>query len=275
MKKSDKMTMNEFFNWQRHPFTDTHTIKEPYLCPKDLRIRDRAISLLQCGKSFAITGPSGAGKSTLLQHILASLDGTRFTSVLLHYGGLQRSGILRAIADLLGVESGGRAIPLLVKLQKHISHMAAENNAPYPVFVIDDAQLMERESLMDLCSLLVNPATKTAAASLVLAGDENLARNLNLHIMESIRTRLTCIFGIDPLNVDESQAFIASRLETAGAPDNLLERDAMEIVASHCRGNRRQIMNVGTLLLDEAFYRKEKTIGSQLVLSCDLMDIST
>ena len=50
--------------------------------------------------------------------------------------------------------------------------------------------------------------------------------------------------------------------------------DAMALIASHCRGNRRQIMNIATLLFEEALYRKEKTIGAQLVLSCDLIDIS-
>jgi hypothetical protein len=33
-------------------------------------------------------------------------------------------------------------------------------------------------------------------------------------------------------------------------------------------------MNVATLLLDEAYHRQEKTVGSQLILSCDLLDIS-
>lgn len=274
MTTAHKPSMNEFFNWNRHPFTDTYTLAQPFVGGRDARLMDRCLSLLRCGKSFAVTGASGTGKSTLVGHLTAGLDPNYYRPTLVPYGGLKRSGILRAVADELGVDTAGRAVPILVKLQKHITGMAAEANARYPVFVIDDAQLMERESMMDLCSMMVSPQKKTAAASLILVGDETLAKTLGLHAMIPIRTRLTGIFAMTSLDEAESHEFIAYRLLQAKAPDSLFDTDARDIIASHCRGNRRQIMNVATLLLDEAYHRHEKTVGSQLILSSDLMDIS-
>lgn len=267
-------SMAEFFGWRRHPFSDTYPVIKPFLGEKDSRLRARAVSLLCCGKSFAITGPSGAGKSTLAAHIVASLDPHSYRPAWIHYGGLQRNGILKAIADVLGVDSAGRSVPLLVKLQKHIQQLAAEHNPLYPVLVVDDAQLLERDSLMDLCSLMMNPHKKTVAASVILIGDENLNKTLQLHLMTAVRTRLTGIFVLEPLDEKESEDFISFRLENAQAPPDLFEREALEIIAAHCRGNRRQIMNASTLLLAEAFLRQEKTVGSQLILSCDSLDIS-
>ncbi len=269
-----KISMSEFFGWHRHPFSDTYQLQTPFLGEKDDRILRRAISLLNCGKSFALTGPSGAGKSTLIQHILRQLDTKHYQTTYIHYGGLQRSGILKAVADYLGVDTGGRSVPLLVKLQKHILQLASETNARYPVFILDDAQLLEHESLMDLCSLMVSPQKKTVAASIILVGDESLTKRLQLHIMAPVRTRMTGIFSMEGLDEKETDLFVAYRLEAAKAPKDLFDSDALSLMSSHCRGNRRQIMNVGTLLLDEAYFRQEKTIGPHLILECDLIDQS-
>ncbi len=59
-----------------------------------------------------------------------------------------------------------------------------------------------------------------------------------------------------------------------GAGDTLFDPDALSLISSHCRGNRRRIMNAATLLLTEAFNRQEKTIGAELIYNCDQIDIS-
>jgi len=76
--------------------------------------------------------------------------------------------------------------------------------------------------------------------------------------MSSVRTRLTGQFNLNALNDDESLEFIKFRVSNARASETLFDQDALSIMSSHCRGNRRQIMNMGTLLLAEAFYRQEK-----------------
>jgi type II secretory pathway predicted ATPase ExeA len=111
------------------------------------------------------------------------------------------------------------------------------------MILIDDAQLLERESLMDLCSLIVCPPKKAAVASLIIVGDDMLAKQMQLAVMTPIRTRLTVNFRIDPLSDTEAEQFIAFRLRCAQAPKDLLEPDAITLIAAHCHGNRRQIMN--------------------------------
>ena len=64
------VSMAEFFSWSRHPFADTYQLATPFLGEKDQRVMRRALSLISCGKSFALTGPSGTGKSTLVNDVL-------------------------------------------------------------------------------------------------------------------------------------------------------------------------------------------------------------
>jgi len=264
----------EFFDYKYHPFADTYRLKTPYLGEQDQRFFKTALSLISTGKSFALSGPSGAGKSTLVHYVLSRLDANSYRPALVHYGGLQRNGMLKAIADVLGVVTNGRTVPLLIKLQKQIMQMAADNRSMFPVFVIDDAHLMEKESLMDICSLMFNPHRETVAASFILVGDETFEKKLSLQIMAPVKTRLTGLFNLNTLNDHDSLEFIKFRLSNAKAPETLFDPDALSIMSSHCRGNRRQIMNMGTLLLAEAFYRQEKTISAELIFNCDQIEVS-
>jgi general secretion pathway protein A len=268
------VSMAEFFGWSRHPFADTYQLATPFLGEKDARVIRRGISLLSCGKSFALTGASGAGKSTLAQHMVNRLDPKHYNSVYIHYGGLLRSGILKTVADCLGVDTAGRSMPLLVKLQKHLLQLSKQANARYPVVLIDDAQLLETESLMDLCSLMVSPQKKTVAASVILIGDLTLAKRLELHTMAPVKTRMTCVFAIDGLDEKDAERFIDFRIKAAKAPTDLFDAESMSLISAHCRGNRRQLMNIGTLLLEDAFFRQEKTVGSHLIIESDLIDQS-
>jgi len=274
MSTTTQPSMAEFFNWRRHPFTDTYPLKQPFLSRRDERIRLQALSLLANGKSMALIGSSGTGKSTLVHHLIHSLDPHHYRPVLIHYGGLRRSGLLRAVADALGVDPSGRNVPLIVKIHKQISRLRTETNSLFPVFVIDDAQLLERESLLDLCSLMSLPSKSTVAAALILVGDPTLAHSLQLRILDPISTRLTARFQLDSLDEEEAVAFVRFRLQLAQASYELFSLEALALIASHCHGNRRRIMNVGTLLLEEAFLRQEKSVSPQLVLDSDLIDFA-
>ena len=271
MTQNHQPSMAEFFDYRHHPFADTHHGCDAFIGPKDARIRDRALSLLQCGKSFALCGPSGAGKTTLVTHIAGSLDPNIYKPVMLHYAGFNRSGLLRAIADRLGVDTAGRSVPLLIRLQKHLLQLTGTAHSLYPVLFIDDAQLLERESMMDLCSLMVSADKKSVAASIVFIGDDTLRQHLALAVMAPVKSRLTAIFPMDPLDEKSSELFIAHRLLQAKAPKHLFESDVLSLIAAHCRGNRRLIMNTATLLLDEAYFRQEKTVNAQTMLECDLI----
>lgn len=266
------ISLSEFFGFRHHPFSDTWTIKTPFVPEKDTLLARKCASLLSCGKSFAVTGPSGSGKSTFIQQMIATLDHHNYLPVHIHYGGLKRSAVIRAIADAMGIDSSGRT-PMLVKIQKHILETASQQKPIYPVFIMDDAQLMERETMMDLCSLMASPQ-KRASASLCLIGDENLSRTLRLHVMTPVRSRMTCVFPMEPLGEMESRDFIYFRLKASGASPNLFDSEAVDLVCSHSRGNRRLIMNICTMLIEESFARNEKVIGPQIFLSLELFDLA-
>jgi len=116
------------------------------------------------------------------------------------------------------------------------------------------------------------PGKNLTSASLILIGDTDFPKLLHLHVMAPVRTRLTVNFHLEPLTESESEDFVKSRLQQAKAPADLLDSASLSLMATSSHGNRRELMNMGTVLVDEAFYRKEKTISTQLFLSVEFMN---
>ena len=184
--------------------------------------------------------------------------------MLLPYAGHPRNGLTRILAEALGVDTKGRGIPLIARIQQYIETMASGSNPRHPVIIVDDAQRLENESLWELCSLLFQSNRPTVAASLLLVGDETLTKRLELHILSPIRSRLTGIIKTQFMNEHETRLFIEHRLKNADAPPDLFHKDAVEIVAAFTRGNRRAIMNTATMALEEAYYHEQKTITAEI-----------
>ena len=266
---ADIPPMGDFFGFSHHPFADTHGQKQLFLPKRDARQLQTIKRLFHSGKSVALCGPSGSGKTTLVHALLHELDKNLFRPALLPYAGHSRNGIARLLAETLGVDTKGRGIPLIARTQHHIEAMITGTSPRHPVIIVDDAQRLENDSLWDLSSLLFQTAKPTSAASLLLVGDETLARRLDLHILNPIRSRLTGVIRTQLLNEYESRHFIEHRLKNAGAPENLFDKHAVDIIVAYARGNRRAIMNFATMALEEAYYSEQKTITAELLYNSE------
>lgn len=266
---AEQLPINDFFGWKYHPFADTYLQRRPWMPQRDRKQLETIKRLLHTGKSMALCGSSGSGKTSLVHALINDLDKNCYRTVLVPYAGHPRNGLTRILAEILGVETRGRGVPLITRVQQHLEAMTAGANPRHPVIIIDDAQLVENDSLWDLCSLLFQTTKQTVAASLLLVGDDVLAKKLDLYALLPIRARLTTIMKLHPMNEKETRLFIESRLKNAGAPPDLVEMEAVDVIAAHTRGNRRNIMNIATMALEEAYSREEKTITAETIYNAE------
>jgi type II secretory pathway predicted ATPase ExeA len=129
---------------------------------------------------------------------------------------------------------------------------------------------MQRQSFVDLCSLLHDPRQRTAAAALVLVGQPVLKKMLELDIFAPVRTRLTCLFSMPKLTIDDAKEFISFRLNLAQADAGLFDSDALHCLATDAKGNRRMLMNLAALCLEEAARRNDKVVTAEIVTAITL-----
>ena len=266
---SSTLSAAEFFGWKRHPFIDLpgDIGFDTLAVRRDQEVAHRAREFIKVGRSFAIIGTPGVGKTTLSRVVIHTLDQRSYRPIWLSYAGCNRGGVLRILAEKVGLELNRKGLPPLHKLQRHLAIQQKEPGSAFPVIVVDDAQYLEVELLMDLCAILSHPDEQKALASLVLVGDETLDHILRLESRRAIASRMACIFRLEALTQDETRNLLARRLEHAKAPKDLFEDDAVELMATQSRGNRRDLMNLGVRLCIEAHAREERSITAELVLA--------
>jgi len=266
---STTLSAAEFFGWKRHPFIDlpSEIGSDTLAVKRDQELAHRAREFIKVSRSFVLIGTPGAGKTTLVRTIIHSLDPRSYRPIWLSYAGCNRGGVLRILAEKVGLELTRKGLPPLHKVQRHLALQQKEPGSPFPVIVVDDAQHLEVESIMDLCAILAHPDEQKALASLVLVGDESLDRILRLESRRAIASRMACVFRMQPLTQDETRTLLSRRLDAAKAPKDLFDDDAIELMAAQSRGNRRELMNLGVMLCIEAHSREEKSITAELILT--------
>ena len=122
----------EFFGWARHPFSDSYPLSAPFL--SGIRTNESLHRLLPCFptvKAWPSWGLQAQENPLCFNTSSPRLDPNYYRPIMIHYGGLMRNGLLKAVADHLGVETNTRSLPLLVKLQKH--HPGNEWGAQWPL----------------------------------------------------------------------------------------------------------------------------------------------
>lgn len=260
-KNNTHTTAAECFQYRYPPFADTFEISEPFQSQTDSRIIHRAVTFIRQGKSIAIYGEAGTGKSMLIKSIANELDIKNYRIVTIPYGGLKPNALMRELCEAFDIDLTGRK-SYLTKLQKHFR---PETDKPFPVIIVDDAHVMEKQSFIDLCSLLHDAKSRTASATLILAGHPVLKKMLELDIFAAVRTRLTCRFQLPKLDIEEAKEFIQFRLQAAEASQNLFHDQALDTIAADSNGNRRILMNLAALCLEETARRKEKVVTADIV----------
>jgi len=261
-KRNDQpQTALQFFGYRYPPFADTFEIHTPYQSDTESLIVQRTTALLRQGKSVAINGEAGTGKSMLVKSITSQLDSKEFRIAQIPFGGMKPSAILRDLCDELDIDIAGRK-NLLSRLANDFKRSA---DKPFPIIIIDEAHEMQRQSFIDVCSLLHDARQRTAAAALVLVGQPMLKKMLELDIYAPVKTRLTCHFSMPRLTIEEAKEFISFRLKLAEANPVIFDGDAVECLATDAKGNRRMLMNLAALCLEEAARRNDKIVTAEIV----------
>lgn len=268
MKKTPAQTQTalQFFGYRYPPFADTFEIHTPFQCEKESLIIARATALLRQGKSLAIHGEAGSGKSMLIKSIISQFDPKEFRIAQIPYGGIKPAAVVRELCDELDIDTTGR--------KNLLSRLAIDfrrsSDKPFPLILVDEAHEMQRQSFIDLCSLLHDARQRTAAAALVLVGQPALKKLLELDIFAPVKTRLTCLFSMPRLTLDDAQEFIAFRLSLAQADPKIFDPDALISLATDSKGNRRILMNLAALCLEEAARRNDKVVTAEIVSAVSL-----
>ena len=215
-----------------------------YLYPS--RVHQEALGYLRYGIEghagfVVITGEIGSGKTTLLQTLLRGLD-QQTTVARLMNTMLGPEELIESILLDFGIETTGRKPVMLKQLA---DFLVSERTAGRLVLlVIDEAQNLSLPALEEVRMLSNLETEKSKLVQIVLVGQPDLRAKLAQPGLEQLRQRVTVSYHLNPLDADETEAYINHRLRRAAAgPPIEFPRDVTDLVHARSQGIPR-IVNV-------------------------------
>jgi general secretion pathway protein A len=210
---------------------------------------------------IVITGEVGAGKTTIVRGLLASLDPDKIVAANLVTTQLDADDTLRLVGAAFGIRvKDVSKAEVLMALEAYLVSQA--NQGKRSLLIVDEAQNLTPRAVEELRMLSNFQFGQQALLQTFLVGQPEFRTILQSPSMQQLRQRVTATCHIGPLDLDETQGYIAHRLKCAGSSGRpTLDSAAFEAVFKASGGIPRRINLICDRLLLLGFLGNKDAFG--------------
>jgi type II secretory pathway predicted ATPase ExeA len=259
-----------FFGLRALPFGASPDPRFLFLRPQ---IKE-ALACLQYGiaarKGFVImTGEVGTGKTTLLKTVMGTFTRGRISTAFVFNPCLDVLDFFEFVLTDFGITPRTRTKSgMLLQLNRWLIERYRDRHLC--AIVIDEAQNLSWELLEEI-RLLTNLETSSEKLmQIVLSGQPELEEKLYHPSLRQLRQRVALWCRTQPLNHEETQAYIEERLRIAGATLPVFLPEAAELVHRYSEGIPRIINMLCEQAMINAYAEQVKPIPADIVESVGL-----
>lgn len=219
------------------------------------------------GGFILLTGEVGTGKTTINRCLLEQLPQDTDIAIILN-PALNAMELLATACDELNIDYDSDN-PTLKTLTDKLHAYLLENHSKgrSTVLMIDEAQHLDFEVLEQI-RLLTNLETNTQKLlQIILIGQPELVELLNRPELRQLNQRITARYNLEPLNLQETAAYIRHRLQVAGlAPGReLFPASVVRGIFKRTRGIPRLINVLCDRILLGAYGRNKQRADSTML----------
>ncbi len=197
---------------------------------------------LDRGEGFVVvTGAPGTGKSTLIEDLFAGLRGQPVVKAKLASTQLEADDLLRMVAFSFSV--GAEGVDKATVLHRLTQSLGKQRSAGRKaLLVVDEAQDLPAGALEEL-RLLTNLQEDThPLLQIFLVGQPGLRDMIRDKSLEQLHQRIVAACHLEPLGLEETQAYVEHRLSRAGwEGDPCVTDAAFHIIQQFSDGIPRRI----------------------------------
>jgi len=217
------------------------------------------------GGFVQLTGEVGTGKTTLCRCLLEQLPARVDVAFILN-PKLTDVELLAAICDELRIPYPAGTTSRKVYVDALHHHLLdAHGRGHRTVLIIDEAQDLAPDVLEQI-RLLTNLETTTQKLlQIILIGQPELIRILERDDLRQLSQRVTARYHLRPFAEPDTRAYIAHRLEVAGAKEKIMSDAAARAVHHASRGIPRLINSICDRALLGAFSQDQRRVTAPTV----------
>ena len=249
-----------FFQMTALPFTE-------YLNPEDLMQEERIAQSLAKLKFFAdygtiglVTGEDGIGKTSLLKLFIHSLDKTAFYPIYVQLTNMKTIAFLNLLVTSLGeTPKRGKDNSFLNILNK------CQKTGRTCLLIIDEAQFLHTDSLIDLRLLLSSATTNGGFLKLILVGHPDIHFKLKAGCHNALCQRITTHHKIPSLSQLQTISYLDFHMKRVGSSDKIFDHEVKLAIHDHSKGIPRNINNIATASLLQAESLNSKKVSLDIL----------
>jgi len=237
----------------------------------DSRGHRKAVAYLTFGLNeregfIVITGDVGTGKTTLVGHLMDRIDRNQFVSARIVTTQLDADNALRMVASAFGlaIQAKDKA-SLLRDIEAFLA--ATQEGGRHALLVVDEAQNLSPAALEELRMLSNFQASGKPLVQIFLLGQPQFRALMGRPEMEQLRQRVIASCHLEPLEEDETRAYIEHRLRHVGwRGDPSFTPAAFALIHAHSGGVPRRINTLCGRLLLYGFLEEKHAFDEATVL---------
>jgi len=214
---------------------------------------------------FAVlTADAGCGKSTIIRKFTESLPSDGYILLYLSDSKLTPRWFYKGLLDQLGLESKFYRGDAKRQLHKEIEVLRGVHKKKV-VCVLDEAHLLERDTLEEFRFLLNFKFDSMSPMSLILVGQSELWDKLKLQRYSAIRQRIDINCILPHLDRSQTAEYIQCHLKYSGCNHELFTDKALDEIYRSSTGTLRIINRICEKCLMYAYQQRKKLIDDHAV----------
>jgi type II secretory pathway predicted ATPase ExeA len=212
-----------------------------------------------------LIGAFGCGKTVVGHVLLSELNQERYRVALMTHPRLSDLDFLRMIAHHLGLSNPPtNKADVLIALEGLTTNNAKEGRDT--IIVVDEAHAIEDPGVFEELRLLLNFQQRDRfLVTLLLFGQPELATFIEQN--KPLEQRIGIKGRLDPLTLEETQAYICHRLQVAAHPhpETVFLPEAIRLIYESTGGIPRRINRLCDICLLSGMGRQVRAIETQFV----------
>lgn len=254
----------QFFGFVKTPFGRDLETREIFTTQGHQELLSRLRYVAERRQFGLFTGEVGSGKSTAARVLTSELNPAKYQWLYISDSKLTPRNFYWEVLHQLG------QIPRFyrgdAKRQFHrIILDLYEGQKKTPVIIIDEGHLLGKEMLEEIRFLTNFHMDSYTPMSLILLGQPELRRILQIQIYEAITQRVNVRFHLPGMDAGETAGYISHHLKIAGVQNPLFTDDAVEIIHEFAGGIARKINNICIACLLDAYAQRKNLIDDRMV----------